>query len=67
MEFKVYQKELELQRLPLRIECYDISHTHGTYTVASMVVLQNGEKSKSMYRKFKIETVNFIDDFASMK
>ncbi len=61
------QKELKLTREPKRIECYDISHTYGTYTVASMVVLQNGEKSPSMYRKFKIKTVDFIDDFASMK
>lgn len=61
------KKDLNLLRTPKRIECYDISHTYGTYTVASMVVLVNGEKSKSMYRKFKIETVDFIDDFASMK
>lgn len=64
---KQLKKDLNLQREPKRIECYDISHTYGTYTVASMVVLQNGEKSKSMYRKFKIETVEFIDDFASMQ
>ena len=61
------QKELNLTRTPKRIECYDISHTSGTYTVASMVVLINGEKAKEMYRKFKIETVDFVDDFASMK
>ena len=60
------KKDLNLKRIPKRIECYDISHTYGTYTVASMVVLINGEKAKSMYRKFKIETVDFIDDFASM-
>ena len=64
---KQLKKELNLIREPKRIECYDISHTYGTYTVASMVVLQNGEKAPSMYRKFKIETVDFIDDFASMK
>ncbi len=61
------KKDLGLLHTPKRIECYDISHTHGTYTVASMVVLINGEKAPSMYRKFKIETVDFIDDFASMK
>ncbi len=61
------KRELNLKHTPKRIECYDISHTHGTYTVASMVVLTNGEKTPSMYRKFKIETVDFIDDFASMK
>ena len=64
---KQLQKDLNLMHTPKRIECYDISHTYGTYTVASMVVLINGEKATSMYRKFKIETVDFIDDFASMK
>lgn len=61
------QKDLNLSRAPKRIECYDISHTYGTFTVASMVVVINGEKAPQMYRKFKIETVDFIDDFASMK
>jgi len=64
---KQLQKDLNLKHIPKRIECYDISHTYGTYTVASMVVLINGEKATKMYRKFKIETVDFIDDFASMK
>lgn len=64
---KQLQKDLNLKHEPKRIECYDISHTYGTYTVASMVVLLNGEKAKQMYRKFKIETVDFIDDFASMR
>ncbi|MCQ2556052.1 MAG: excinuclease ABC subunit UvrC, partial [Clostridia bacterium] len=61
------KKDLNLTRIPKRIECYDISHTHGTFTVASMVVLLNGEKAPKHYRKFKIEGVEFIDDFASMK
>lgn len=64
---KQLQKDLNLKHEPKRIECYDISHTYGTYTVASMVVLLNGKKAKQMYRKFKIETVDFIDDFASMR
>lgn len=64
---KQLKNDLSLSREPKRIECYDISHTYGTYTVASMSVLLNGEKAPSMYRKFKIETVDFIDDFASMR
>ncbi len=64
---KQLKADLNLSREPKRIECYDISHTYGTYTVASMSVSINGEKAPSMYRKFKIETVDFIDDFASMK
>lgn len=64
---KQLKADLNLSREPKRIECYDISHTYGTYTVSSMVVLINGEKAPKMYRKFKINTVDFIDDFASMK
>ncbi|MDQ3966590.1 MAG: helix-hairpin-helix domain-containing protein, partial [Actinomycetota bacterium] len=52
--------------LPLRIECYDISNTMGTNSVASMVVFQGGRPAKGEYRKFKIKTVEGADDFASM-
>ena len=64
---KQLQKDLNLSREPKRIECFDISNTFGEYTVASMSVLINGEKAKSHYRKFKIKSVDFIDDFASMR
>lgn len=64
---KQLQKELGLSREPKRIECYDISNTFGEYTVASMSVIINGEKAPKHYRKFKIKTVQFIDDFASMR
>lgn len=60
------QKALALKRPPLRMECFDISHFQGTSTVASMVVFERGEPKKDDYRKFKIKTVNGIDDFASM-
>ncbi len=49
-----------------RIECYDISNTQGTDTVASMVVFENGKPSKKEYRRFRIKTVTGADDFASM-
>lgn len=61
------KKDLQLKNMPNRIECYDISNTYGTNTVASMSVLLNGLKAPKHYRKFKINTVDFIDDFASMK
>ncbi|MBQ7797834.1 MAG: excinuclease ABC subunit UvrC, partial [Clostridia bacterium] len=64
---KQLQKELGLSREPKRIECFDISNTFGEYTVASMSVVINGEKATSHYRKFKIKSVDFIDDFASMR
>jgi excinuclease ABC subunit C len=60
------QKALGLKRPPLRIECFDISHTQGLETVASLVVFERGLPKKSDYRKFKIKTVQGIDDFASM-
>jgi excinuclease ABC subunit C len=59
-------EELALPKLPLRIECYDISNTMGTNSVASMVVFQGGRPAKSEYRRFKIKTVSGPDDFASM-
>ena len=51
---------------PVRIECFDISHIQGLETVASMVVFERGVPKKDDYRKFKIKTVQGIDDFASM-
>jgi excinuclease ABC subunit C len=60
------REELALPRLPVRIECYDISNTMGTNSVASMVVFQGGRPAKDQYRRFKIKTVDGSDDFASM-
>jgi excinuclease ABC subunit C len=61
------QEALGLDALPHRIEAFDISHTQGADTVASMVVCENGEMKRSAYRKFKIESVKGPDDFASMR
>ncbi len=60
------REELALPKLPVRIECYDISNTMGTNSVASMVVFQGGRPAKDQYRRFKIRTVEGADDFASM-
>lgn len=46
---------LNLDILPERIECYDVSHLGGTETVASMVVFTNGAPDKKAYRRFKIK------------
>ena len=48
------QEALDLESAPLRIECYDISHTQGTYQSASMVVFEDGLPRKSEYRSFSI-------------
>lgn len=53
----------------IRFECYDISHTHGQFTIASRVYMSNGKMDNSLYRKYKIKTLLAweIDDFASHK
>lgn len=61
------QEYLNLQKLPSRMECYDISNISGTDNVSSMVVFTNGEADKQQYRRFKIKTVEGANDFASMK
>mgnify|MGYP001559016022 CR=1 FL=1 len=60
------QRKLGLQRVPRALVCFDISHAQGTDTVASCVWFQNGRPLRAEYRKFKIKTVQGIDDFASM-
>ena len=58
---------LMLPELPRRIECFDISHIQGAETVASLVVWEDGKMNKAAYRKFKVLTVEGVDDFASMR
>src|ERR687895_649093 len=60
------REELALPKIPVRIECYDISNTMGTNSVASMVVFQGGRPAREEYRRFRIRTVEGADDFASM-
>ena len=60
------QRQLGLQKVPRALVCFDISHAQGTDTVASCVWFQNGRPYRGEYRKFKVKTVEGIDDFASM-
>src|SRR5215208_4333499 len=60
------QQALGLDALPVRIECFDISHVGGTHTVASMVVFEGGAPKKADYRRFTIRSHDTNDDFASM-
>lgn len=60
------QHALGLEGIPHRMECYDISNTQGTESVASMVVFTDGKPDKSQYRRFKIRTVEGPNDFQSM-
>ncbi|MBQ9267498.1 MAG: excinuclease ABC subunit UvrC [Clostridia bacterium] len=58
---------LNLEKLPKRIESYDISNISGTDTVAGMVVFENGKPKRSDYRRLKIKTVEGQNDVACMK
>jgi excinuclease ABC subunit C len=60
------QRALGLDTLPVRVECFDISHLGGTHTVASMVVFEGGAPKKSDYRRFTIRTVDPGDDYGAM-
>lgn len=60
------QSNLGLDRLPEVIECFDISHISGTAMVGSMVQFRSGVPDKKNYRRFKIKTVEGVDDFASI-
>jgi len=64
---KELQEQLRLPGLPNRVECYDISNIRGTSAVGSMVVFENGRPKPSAYRRFKIKTVEGIDDYAMMQ
>lgn len=61
------QRVLGLEKLPLRIEGFDISNTQGTEAVASMVVFENGQPKGSDYRRFKIRTIEGPNDFAMLQ
>ena len=61
------QEELSLPAIPLRMECYDISHVQGTNLVGSMVVFQDGRPKPAHYRRFQIKSVAGVDDYASMQ
>lgn len=61
------KEKLGLDKLPRRIECYDISNTQGEESVASRVVFIDGTPEKTLYRRYKIKTVKGANDFASMK
>ena len=61
------QDMLGLNQAPLRIECFDMAHLHGTDYVGSMVVLEDGLPLKREYRKFNVTSVAGNDDYAAMR
>ena len=61
------QEELNLPNPPRRIECYDISNIQGTNAVGSMVTFQDGLPKLDHYRRFRIKSVDTINDYAMMQ
>jgi excinuclease ABC subunit C len=60
------REALNLESLPLRIECFDISNIQATEPVGSMVVFQDATPKKGHYRKFAVRGLDGPDDFAAM-
>jgi excinuclease ABC subunit C len=60
------RQRLGLESIPHRLECIDISNFRGKFPVGSMVVFRDGEPDKSAYRRYRIKTVEGIDDTAMM-
>lgn len=60
------QEALQLQDIPVHIECFDNSNFQGSYPVAAMVCFKNGVPANKEYRHYHIKTVKGINDFASM-
>ena len=61
------QQALRLPKLPRRIEAFDISNLFGRFAVGSMVVFVDAQPRKAHYRRFRIKTVQGIDDYRMMR
>ena len=64
---KTLQKDLNMDSLPVHIECFDNSNLQGSFPSSACVVFKNGKPSKKDYRHFNIRSVKSPDDFASMR
>ncbi len=60
------REALNLESLPLRIECYDVSNIQGEAVVGSMVVFQDAVAKKAHYRKFGVRSLDGQDDYAAL-
>ena len=64
---KTMKSDLQMNELPIHLECFDNSNIQGTFPVSSCVVFKNAKPSKKDYRHYNIKTVEGPNDFASME
>ncbi len=64
---RTLQEDLQMDELPLHIECFDNSNMQGSYPVSSCVVFRNAKPAKKDYRHYNVKTVEGPNDFASME
>ncbi len=64
---RTMQSDLQMDQLPIHIECFDNSNLQGSFPVSSCVVFKNAKPSKKDYRHYNIKTVEGPNDFASME
>ena len=60
------KNRLKMDKIPQRIECFDISSISGTEAVAGMVVFEKGRPNKSLYRKYRLKSVDAQNDYSCM-
>ncbi len=60
------QRALNMQKLPINIDCFDNSHIQGAYPVAGMIRFTSGKPNKDEYRKFNIRNAEAGDDYGAM-
>lgn len=64
---RTLQDDLQMDELPLHLECFDNSNLQGSYPVSSCVVFKNAKPAKKDYRHYNVKTVDGPNDFASME